>query len=59
MPPIEAAMMTMLPDPPDLPGGPSPWHEATLARLRGRLRNPLLRTLAIVAIELRPEGERY
>lgn len=52
--------------PPQLPGPLSPrpqectpWLDQLQRRLRERLPNPLLHTLAIVAVELRPHGDRY
>jgi hypothetical protein len=37
----------------------APWLDAVRAQLRRRLRNPTLRTLTIVDLDLRPHGDRY
>ena len=39
--------------------GPSPWLDAVRERLRRRLRNPTLRTLTIVDLDLRPHGDAF
>ena len=41
------------------PDGPSPWLEAMRQRLRRRLRNPTLRTLTIVDLDLLPHGDAF
>jgi hypothetical protein len=38
---------------------PAPWLDAVREHLRRRLRNPTLRTLTIVDLDLRPHGDSY